>query len=240
MKTPGGFRATGLLLGLVVGLFGTGPQAAAGQESVTMETSVEAAPSAKKTLLGAGVRFRGIFVPESAFEWFVEEAPGSLSRVGAGVEGLMRRGNFDLALSFSWANLAPEEGIWLDEPDHNPSLFEFDGFSWLSLDIYGIWRWPIDRTLAFRTGMGIGVGIPLGNMYETDYVCPTGQLELRFCMQSPTAKDIREKKDLPPVVPILDAILGLQVTLSDQVFLNIDGGLQTALFFGVSLSFFFE
>ena len=189
---------------------------------------------------GIGLRVRGLFVPRRAFERFVEVAPSGVAQPAVALEGIRRRGRFELLLAVGVGGLSPEDGIWLDEPQHNPSLVEFDGFAWLNLDLTAVWAAPVAPQWAFRYGMGIGVGVVLGSIRETDYACPPGRFDRAACMQSPTAKDIRHRLDMPPILPVVNALVGMRYAPSPQVALNLDAGLQTALFVGVSVDLFFR
>ncbi len=214
------------------------PGAAQGQDAGTAAPHDE--ERASEVQYGVGLRFRGLFVPRSAFEYFVEVAPSGVAQPEVGLEVIRRKGRFETALALAWAPLSPKDGVWLDEPDHNPSLVEFDGFAWLSLDLTGVWAYPFDEYLALRYGMGIGVGVLLGTVRETDYECPDGRIDVRVCRQSPTAEDVRKRIDMPPVVPVVNAVLGLRYAPSPQVAFNFDGGLQTAFFAGLSVDIFFK
>ena len=219
------------LLCLVAGSLA--PVVAAGQP-VAEERSVH---------YGAGVRFRGIFIPKSVFERFVEIAPSGLSKPELGIEFVRRRGNFDATLGLAWANVSPDDGIWVDDfndPDDNPSLIEFDGFSWIALDVNAIWKRPLSPKTVLRYGLGIGLGFMMGDILETDYVCSGMRYDLTTCTQAADATAIRKPLDVPPVVPLMNATLGFQYAPSDQVAINLDGGLQTTLFVGVSVNFFFS
>ncbi len=221
---------------LLIILFAGGlvPASAQGQQPVAQERSV---------VFGAGVRFRGVFIPKSAFERFVEVAPSGISQPEIGIEGVRRRGNFETTLGLSWANLSAEDGIWVDDfddPDDNPSLIEFDGFQWVTFDVNAVWKAPLNPNLAFRYGLGIGLGVLLGDVLETDYNCPGNQFDLNNCFPLAGGTAVRKPLDLPPVVPLMNATLGLQYNPTNQVAINFDTGVQTMLFVGISVDFFFE
>ncbi len=202
------------------------------------QASAEAGPATIR--YGVGLRFNGLFIPRRAFERFVEVAPSGVSQPEVGIEVLRRKGTFESSLTLSVAALSPEDGIWLDEPDHNPSFVDFDGLAWISVDVKGVWVRAFDAHWALRYGMGIGAGFLLGEARETDYICPTGRYDLASCAPSPTAKDIDDPIDLPPVVPIVNGILGLRYSPSENVALNVDGGLRSALYVGMSVDIFFR
>ena len=94
--------------------------------------------------------------------------------------------------------------------------------------------------IALRYGLGVGLGIIQGEVLETDYQCPSNRFDLDSCTQQPDATAVRKPLNIPPVVPIVNVILGVQYHPHDQVAINLDAGLQTALFIGISVDFFFQ
>ena len=191
---------------------------------------------------GVGLRFRGLFVPQSLFERFVEIAPSGISKPELGLEVIRRRRNFEAVFGLAWANISAEDGIWVDDfddVDDNPSFIEFDGFSWITFDINAVWKRSFNPQVALRYGFGIGLGVLMGDILETDYVCPGNRYDLESCGQSSDATAVRKPLDLPPVLPLMNALLGIQYSPSDQVSINLDGGLHTTLFVGLSVDFFF-
>ncbi len=217
------------------------PGIARGQQTTAPVTETAQAASQENPIhYGIGLRFRGLSIPQSVFERFAEVAPSGMSQPGYGIELIRRRGNFETSYAISWADLSMDDGIWLDDFDHNPSLVEFDNFSWITLDVNAVWKHPFSSTWGLRYGIGIGLGILQGDILETDYECPGNRYELDACMQQPNADDVRRPIDLPPVVPIMTALLGVQYAPSERVAINLEGGLQTVFFIGVSAAVFFE
>lgn len=217
------------------------PGNASGQQTTSPVTETDQMASQENpTRYGIGVRFRGIFVPKSAFERFAEVAPSGMSQPEFGFEVIRRKGNFETTYAVSWASLSMDDGIWLDDLDHNPSLVTFDNFSWITFDVNAVWKHPFSPTWALRYGLGIGLGIIRGDILETDYDCPGNRYELDACMQQPNADDVRRPIDLPPVVPIMTGLVGIQYAPSEHVAFNLEGGLQTIFFVGVSVAIFFE
>ncbi len=197
----------------------------------------------RSVFYGAGVRFRGLFVPQSWFERFVAIAPSGISKPELGIEVVRRRGNFDATIGLALATISPDDGIWVDDfddPDDNPSLIEFEGFSWIALDVNVIWKRPLSPKTALRYGLGIGLGIMMGDILETDSVCSGTRFDVTDCTQAPNATAVRKPLDVPPVVPLMNAILGFQYAPSPQVAINLDGGVHTTLFIGISVDFFFQ
>lgn len=217
------------------------PGGARGQQAASPQAEVAyVAAQERPVRYGLGLRFRGLFVPKSAFEHFAEVAPSGLSRPELGVELIRRKGNFETAYGLSWASLNMDDGIWLDDVNHSPSLVEFDSFSWITFDASAVWKRPFSPTWALRYGLGIGLGVLMGDILETDYECSNNRYELDACRQQPEADDVRRAIDLPPVVPIMTGLIGIQYAPSERVALNLEGGLQTTFFVGVSAAVFFE
>ena len=44
----------------------------------------------------------------------------------------------------------------------------------------------------------------------------------------------RSKYNLPPVFPVVNAIIGVQIKPTDKIVINIEGGIRTLPFFGIS------
>ena len=99
---------------------------------------------------------------------------------------------------------------------------------------------PLQPHLGLRYGLGVGLGILRGDILETDYLCPSNSFALEDCMQAPDAGDVRQPIDLPPVVPLMTALVGVQYAPSPYVTFNLEGGLQTTFFVGMSAAVFFE
>ncbi len=215
------------------------PGIARGQQATLTETA-QVASQENPIHYGIGLRFRRLFIPKRIFERFAEVAPSGMSQSEYGIELIRRRGNFETSYAISWADLSVDDGIWLDDFDHNPSLVEFDNFSWFALEVNAVWKAPFSSTWGLRYGIGVGLGILQGDILETDYECPGNRYELDACMQQLNAEDVRHPIDLPPVVPVMTALLGIQYAPSERVAINLEGGLQTTFFIGVSAAVFFE
>lgn len=189
---------------------------------------------------GVGLRVHGLFVPRGIFEQFVDVAPSGIRHPGVGIEIIRRHGAFEAALGFGGSRLAPDDGIWLnDDPDDNPHLVEFEDFSWLTLDLSTVWTYAFHPPLGLRYGLGVGLGFLRGDARATDYVCDAGRYDLASCRPSPEPEDLREPVDIPSVIPVVNALLGLAYMPSDRVTLSLEGGLHTTFFAGLRAAYFF-
>lgn len=207
-----------------------------------------------KTQWGVGFRLRNVRIPKGMIELFVERAPAGISAAGFGGEIVRRKGNMELILGFEYEKLIPTGGtpddcardtagcVWIDKgdmiPQDEPDLVEFDGFGWFTIDFTFAWRNQFHKMIALRYGAGIGIGIPFGDILRTDYRCTTS--DPASCGVSPTAENLRAKEDgVPPVLPVINAMIGLQITPIDKVAINIEAGIRTIPYFGASATYFF-
>jgi len=111
--------------------------------------------------------------------------------------------------------------------------------------------------VAFRYGGGAGLGIITGGVYRWDVACGAGatnampepgcvpgdKLSFGTGHTSDDANGAPEstpvKDNIPPVFPVVNAIIGLQIKPFDRAVINIAAGIRTLPFFGMSLGYFF-
>lgn len=205
-----------------------------------------AAPEPSATI-GVGVRMRYIFLPKSVLELFLGHAT-SLSSYAIGGEVIRRKGNLDIAFGLEYANISPEDGLYL-EKDRNPALatdypdfVHFDGFGMISVDGTFIWHADLAPWIQFRYGAGVGVGFLIGEIQKQKAPCGStttvDQLDdPNTCMVAPGT--LVRKADYPPVVPIVNLLLGFRIKLRDEISLNIEGGFRDVFFVGGGIGYFF-
>lgn len=191
--------------------------------------------------LGFGVRMRYIHVPKQAIELFVERSAGSGSHPGIGFELIREKGDMALTIGFEYESIAPRNGIYIEKGDTIPEDpvddVEFQDFTWVSADISFIGQQKIvGDVLALRYGAGLGVGYIMGEMLRTDATCTSD--DVASCQRVPGAPSEPER-DLPPVFPIVNVLMGLQVRPFANVAINIEGGIRTVPFVGTTVAFLF-
>lgn len=224
--------------------------------------------SADKVEYGVDLRLRSVWVPQGIVNLFVERSPGGIQGTGWGFDLVRRRGNVELQLGFEHENLPPPEGVWINKgdtvpgnsadyilsPDHAP-----DGSSlgWYTLEFTFLNHVPINKYVAFRYGGGAGLGIVSGSLYRWDTQCSAGATNANpapGCVPgdhvtggtgisssdgngAPETSPV--KYSLPPVFPVVNAIIGFQIKPTDKAVINIEGGIRTFPFIGVSGGYFF-
>ena len=191
---------------------------------------------------GVGLRTRFVSIPKGLIELFVEQAPSGVSSFGIGLEGIRRRGNFEITVGVEFESLETDEGVYIENGDMIPAdevdLVEFDNFSWVTADVSFVWHKPVGEKFAFRYGAGLGLGIVLGKVLQTDYQCSGGSVDT--CLEKPMAENVRkESSSVPPVVPVINVIVGAQIRPIKNLAINLEGGLRTALYLGATTSYYF-
>jgi hypothetical protein len=235
--------ATGVTLALTAG------SAAAQGAALDDDTSGDPASSpaipglveAPKTNIGIGFRLRSVRIPEGMLEWFVEDTPGGVSNLGIGAELSRRKGDFEVQFGVEYEKLTITPGIWVekDKPIPGPTADDVrdDGFGWVTAELSFMYHTPIVPQLAVRYGGGAGIGILMGDVRRTDQICNTSSTD--SCNDDPAGQNQDTPYDLPPVMLVINAIVGVQVRPTDEIFINIEGGLRTVPFFGMTAGYYF-
>ena len=232
----------------------------------TSSTLVSPSTAPEKAVeYGVGFRLRNIRVPKGELELFLDKAgDAGASNLGLGIDLTRRRGNVELQLGIEFENITPGEGVWIEsgsnvaagdeadyvlDPSHAP---KGDKLGWVTFEFTFLNHAPITKNISIRYGGGAGIGIVTGNLYHHNIACAAGAtndnptpgcVPMRFggtgVDSDGAAAAGTAKYNLPPVFPVVNAILGLQLKPFDKMTVNIEGGIRTFLFFGVSSSYFF-
>lgn len=230
---------------LFVGFSGTAHgQAALDDDDEEVSPATETSPTgveeADDTMIGAGLRLRNVRVPQGLLELFVERANGGSSEFGIGGELIRRKGDFEVQFAIEYEKIFVEPGIWIDKGEMPPAdevdYVEFDGFSWVTAEVTFLNHTPIIPQLAIRYGGGAGIGFIMGDVRRTDYSCTNSSLDSCDNNGGPNQ---RNPYDIPPVMLVVNAILGVQIRPIENLFINIEGGLRTMPFFGTTVGYFF-
>jgi hypothetical protein len=202
----------------------------------------EASEDPNKPHVGVGIRLRYVTLPKGLIELFVEHAAAGAAHPGFGVEVQRRKGNFEVQFGVEYESLNIKDGVWIDKGDSipmdEPDYVEFDGFGWVGADVNFIYHTPIIDQLSLRYGAGLGLGVMLGHIYRTDYVCTTDNID--SCNEKVGGENKHAEEDgVPPVFPMINFLLGVQIKPVDHVFVNIEGGIRTIPFFGTTAGYVF-
>ena len=200
------------------------------------------ADKGNKAEFGMGVSARQIQLTRGVAEIFSEAAPAGTRTQGYSVEFARRGKELEFVLGFGYDNLEASNGYYL-ETAGDPSIpghvdfTKFDGFHWYSIDATFVGYLALHRILAIRYGAGLGVGIIRGQITRTDSICSSDNIQ-RDCVPDPDGAQQNEAIDLPPVLPVFHTHVGLQFRPIKGMAINVDAGLRTVPYFGVSAMFY--
>ncbi len=210
---------------------------------------------------GIDIRLRSVHVPTGLLELFVEHAADGASNFGYGVDFVRRKGNLELQLGFEHEQITVGEGVWINKgdnvaggdeadyvlsPDHSGS----NGLGWYTLEFTFINHVPIADWVSFRYGGGAGLGILTGGLYHYNVICngATNSTPEPGCVPTTfngTGSDSDAhgfgqpvKYDLPPVFPVINGIISFQFKPTQKMTINVEGGIRTLPFIGISLGYF--
>ena len=247
---------------LVVGTAYAGPALdEAKPEAVTTDPS---APTTTETPVeyGVGLRIRNVRIPTALLELFVDRAAGGASNLGLGVELTRRRGTVELQLGLEFEHLTVGEGVWINRdenvatgaeadfvlsPEHAPDNSEL---GWFTIEFSFLNHATINKYVSVRYGGGAGLGIITGGLYRYNVICvgatnntpEPGCRPMQYggnALPSPDGGGSPVKYNLPPVFPVVNAIIGVQIKPVDKMVVNIEAGIRTAPFFGTTIGYFF-
>lgn len=260
------FRLRELCLGTItmfgVATLAAGSAAFAGpaldESSPAVDPTVAATqPEENPVDYGVAIRLRNVRVPKAILELFVDRAAGGASSFGYGLELVRRRGTVELQLGLEFEHLQVGQGVWINRgenvaagdeadyilaPENAPDNTEL---GWFTIEFTFLNHAVINKYVSIRYGGGAGLGILTGDLYRYDVLCvgATNANPEPGCV--PTQRGGTGlgtgpvKYDLPPVFPVVNAILGAQLKPIDRMVINIEGGIRTAPFFGTSIGYFF-
>ena len=209
---------------------------------------------------GIDLRIRQNYVPKALLQLFVDRAADGASNTGLGVDFVRKRGNLELQLGFEYEHINVGEGVWINKGDDVAAGDEADyvlspdhsgnNLGWFTIEFTFINHVPINKYVSFRYGGGAGLGILNGELDHYNVICngATNASPEPGCVPTKfggtgTDSDGRNfsqpvKYDLPPVFPVINGIIGFQFHPVDKMVINLEGGIRTLPFIGLSVGYF--
>jgi hypothetical protein len=130
-------------------------------------------------------------------------------------------------------------------------------FGWFTLEFTFLSHHAFNKYVALRYGGGAGIGFLTGSIKRWDTMCAAGATntnntpqcvpqQLGTGGQGITVQDSTGAPETAPVAynlpfafPVINAILGVQIRPTPKAVINIEGGLRTLPFIGMSAGYFF-
>lgn len=189
------------------------------------------AESGQKTLWGLGAKVRRSYITEDVQKLFLDDTPGGATMDGAGIDFARRRGMTEVVFGFGADRLDAKDGYYLDKGGDplvpgNVDYVTFHDLRWYTVELTVINHAELHKFLEFRYGAGVGLGLIQGEMRKTDAVCAGNSLQ-RDCIADPLGMQVNEPANIPPVLPVINVLLGLQLKPFQFLHIHLDAGLHT-------------
>jgi hypothetical protein len=174
---------------------------------------------------------------------FVEDSPGPATDRGAGFDFVRRRGSLELNIGFGYDRLTLKDGYYV-EKGGNPTkpgdvdYTVFDKFAWVTAEVSVVNHVRLNSNLALRMGGGIGAGWLLGEIRKTDALCTSDRVP-EDCMLDPAGMEVDKPADIPPILPVVNVFVGVQVRPFRFLAFNLDAGLHSTPYVGASATIYF-
>jgi hypothetical protein len=235
------------------------PPSASEPEPAAPEPSEEviSGTASNKRQWGVGARLRYVFVPQGLLDLFLAHST-TMTSVGIGAEVVGRKGDTDIVFGIEYDGASPDDGLYQDkgddpglcptDPSKCPDYTEFDGLGVIGLDASFIWHARLADRIHLRYGGGLGLGIVTGSIYQTKMRCPS--TTTNDTLDDPNAcgnpgnpgdqvEPRKESDDVPPVVPIINVLLGARFLVTDNLSLNLEAGFRDVFYVGLGSDWVF-
>lgn len=190
--------------------------------------------------IGAQVRRSHMFLRLQKF--FVGDSPGPATQDGAGLAFTRRVKQVEIVFGLGYDRLDGRDGYYLElggDPlvAGDVDYVDFRKLSWFTVEVTAIGRLRIHKILALRYGAGLGIGVLRGQLRKTDALCTGTELE-RDCVLDPAGMQVDEPAKLPPVLPVVNALVGLELRPFRPVAIHLDVGLHTVPYVGAGVTLY--
>jgi hypothetical protein len=191
---------------------------------------------------GFGFKVRRAWVPTSIQKVLLDDTPGGATMDGAGFDFSRRKDNTEVVFGFGYDRFVGTEGYYLEKDGNavaGPGDVDYVTFHnphWYTLEVGVVNHASLHKFLELRYGAGIGIGLVRGEIRKTDSICVSENIQ-QDCTPNPLGAEVDKPADIPPVLPVVNVLLGLQFKPFKFLHIHVDGGLHTVPYVtaGVSL-----
>ena len=191
---------------------------------------------------GFGAKIRRAWVTPNVQKLFLGDTPGTATMAGAGFDFSRRKGSSEVIFGFGYDRLYAQEGYYVESGGMATTQGDVDYITfrkahWYTVELMVVNHVSLHKVLEFRFGGGIGVGVVRGAVRKTDAVC-TGLSVEQDCMVDPMAVEVNKDANVPPVLPVVNALVGLQLRLTNFLHIHLDAGLHTVPYASAGISLY--
>jgi hypothetical protein len=183
-------------------------------------------------------------VSRRTLKLFIEDGPGPVEQDGGGLVFTRRGKSLELVIGLGYDPLDGIDGYYLEQNgdptmSETVSYLEFDEPMWFTTEITIVGHAMIHKVLGLRYGAGLGFGVVRGEVRKTDSICTgTNIHDPGVCGPDPNGINVDEPVDVWPVIPVVNALLGLELRPFRWISLYADVGLHTAPYAGVGMTLY--
>ena len=180
---------------------------------------------------GIGAHVRQLHASRWVLERFWEDVPGGAKENGVAIDFTRRSPKLEFVFSLGYDELDARDGNYLElgeEPTEPGTVANLDFRKLGQFTIEGtiIGRAKLHKVLAIRYGAGLGVGIVTGEVIQTDQLCTSDQIQ-EDCTADPDGEKQNEPAEVPPVLPVVNILVGMELRLVKPIALYVDAGIHT-------------
>lgn len=202
----------------------------------------EAEELLSKTDYGLGGTVRQQRVTKRMLKLFFEDVPDGATQRGFGVNLVRRRRDLDINIGLGYDRLDGTDGFYVEKGQQATTpgkvdYVEFHKLQWFTAELTVIGHVPLHKLLAFRYGAGLGIAYLRGEIRKTDALCTSTDID-NDCAIDPNAMEVDQPADLPPVLPVINGLVGFELRPFDALAIDVDIGLHTVPYAAVSATLF--
>jgi hypothetical protein len=216
---------------------------------------------------GVDIRLRSMHVPTGLLNLFITRAADGASNFGYGIDVIRRHGNLELAIGLEHEQITVGQGVWINSgdtvPQDDPDYVvvgkdaQDGGLGWTTIDFTFVNHLVINKYVSFRYGAGAGIGIINGALDHYNVRCAAGatnanpepactpqilggQAQITDPNGNIISTNTQYKYSIPPVFPVIDAIVGFQFHPIDKMLVDLELGLHTLPYIGANIGYMFN
>ena len=194
------------------------------------------------TQWGLGVKVRRSFAPVGLQKLFVDDTPGKTHDDGAGFDFARRVRQLELVIGFGYDHLDGLDGYYLEKGGDplmpgKVNFVHFDQLRWYTAEFTVVDHVRLHKFLEFRYGAGLGIGLVQGQVRETSALCVGPDLQ-QDCVNDPAGMKQNQPANIPPVLPVINVLVGLQLEPFRWLHIHVDAGLHTAPYVGAGVTLY--